>query len=722
MSVQPVDRPESDSRRKRPYLRRRRIIPQRAALRRAIAELEVLNEIGRAISAQLHLNDLLETIYQQTSRLIDTSNFYVALYESASDQIVFPIVIENGQRVNWPPRHWSNGLTEWLLSHKRPLLISSAVEMQRHWPSIRYGRPSRSWLGVPILLGNTPIGAINVQSLDRDHAFDQRDLQLLVTIASHAAVAIANARMFEQIDQALSSRVAELEALEAVARDLNATLDLPVVLRRLIDRAVSASGADAGLVALFDATYQKLNLMVSRGYPPEIHLNNNNQWEISRGIIGRVARTGQPVFTANVNDDPDYVPARPTTRTQITVPISHGGQMLGVLALESDVEGVFNEARLRFTCQMADHAALAIHNARTLSDALRQQELLRSRSTQLTEVLRVSRALSANLQLEALLKEIVEAIRTSLGFNIAILSLFDPGPPPVLRREAGVGIPEEDWKRMAGEVTPLEWFERMMREELRISQSYFIPHNHEAFQEIWASLSAYVPDLGERAENEWHPDDALLVPLRGAAGDLIGIISVDDPVNRQIPSLETIQVLEIFANQAAVAIENARRYGESQRLAHTDPLTGLYNLRHFNLALEQEIHNAERYVTPLSLLTIDIDHFKSYNDQFGHLDGNGLLRELAHILLQTLRQSDIPARVGGEEFVVILPQTDLAGALTVAERLRSTVAKYPFPRRQVTISVGVAEFKPGMTAHDFHAAADAALYAAKAKGRNIVCW
>jgi two-component system cell cycle response regulator len=159
-------------------------------------------------------------------------------------------------------------------------------------------------------------------------------------------------------------------------------------------------------------------------------------------------------------------------------------------------------------------------------------------------------------------------------------------------------------------------------------------------------------------------------------------------------------------------------------LAITDPLTGLYNRHHLVTVLEKELAAAQRHRKVFSLLLLDLDHFKSVNDTCGHLVGDAVLKELALLLGKLLRASDTAARFGGEEFLVVLPDTDLPGALVLAERFRQAVADHAFPplgERRLTVSVGVASSRPEDRAvNDVVGRADEALYRAKTAGRNRV--
>ena len=189
-----------------------------------------------------------------------------------------------------------------------------------------------------------------------------------------------------------------------------------------------------------------------------------------------------------------------------------------------------------------------------------------------------------------------------------------------------------------------------------------------------------------------------------------------------------IALSKTVATQAAIAIENAQLYKQATELSITDALTGLSNRRHFQDILNREYVLTQRYSASLSLIMIDIDHFKKYNDTHGHLQGDIVLKKVATCLLHNTRGIDLTCRFGGEEFVVLLPKTTTQGANTAAEKLRSVVEKEVFtgesesqPGGTLTLSLGVASY-PADTSDMMNLLelADQALYKAKELGRNQV--
>jgi diguanylate cyclase (GGDEF)-like protein len=218
----------------------------------------------------------------------------------------------------------------------------------------------------------------------------------------------------------------------------------------------------------------------------------------------------------------------------------------------------------------------------------------------------------------------------------------------------------------------------------------------------------------------------IAIPLT-AESNIVGILYVNDFKPRPFKENQ-VSIVSLLATQATFAIGNILLLEKTELLAITDELTKLYNHRYFVKSLSDELKRANRYHQNLSLIMIDVDYFKTYNDNHGHLLGNGVLKEVASILKNGIRDIDILARYGGEEFVIILPQTESKDASSIAERIRRAVEGFKFykgetqPSGKVTISLGVAMFPDdGGTAAELIYKADEALYQAKREGRNRVC-
>jgi diguanylate cyclase (GGDEF)-like protein/PAS domain S-box-containing protein len=277
-------------------------------------------------------------------------------------------------------------------------------------------------------------------------------------------------------------------------------------------------------------------------------------------------------------------------------------------------------------------------------------------------------------------------------------------------------------------------------------------HGYEKYgEEIREKVMRVSFDLSKTANLRWiwehrqplvipdtaiHPDwiaDKTVYSIRSWVG--APIISQDkvtaflclDKEEPNFYTTEHAETLAIFANQAALALEKARLFEEVQLLAITDSLTGLFNRRHFFSLAEKEFERSLRYHRPLALLMLDLDEFKQVNDRYGHLIGDQVLQTTSAIIQQSLRKVDISGRYGGEEFVILMPETDQEKALQAAERLRQTIAEFPIllsdENISVTTSIGVAccDSQDDLRLEILLNRADEALYQAKHMGRNRVC-
>jgi diguanylate cyclase (GGDEF)-like protein len=332
-----------------------------------------------------------------------------------------------------------------------------------------------------------------------------------------------------------------------------------------------------------------------------------------------------------------------------------------------------------------------LQNARLYS--LEQQ-----RARQLQAINEIAKQTTAVLDLEELLGRVCQLIKDA--FRVSHVSLF-------LREDHDLVL-----RAHHGTLTPR------------------IPQGGRFSAEPWADILAgnrtvTETDLyGAPTSTKFFAESASrrCIPLV-SFGQTLGILALDSALPDAFRD-EDLQSLESVADICATAIQNAHYVERVKQLAYLDGLTGIFNRRFFELRFIEEIERARRYNTAMAVIMADIDQFKRLNDEFGHVLGDEVLRQVSSLFHQQLRKIDVVCRYGGEEFGILLTQTDARHALNVAEKLRKLVASWQFPGvpRTVTISAGAAAFPDhGTTRDGLVKAADAALSAAKQAGRNRVC-
>jgi diguanylate cyclase (GGDEF)-like protein len=330
---------------------------------------------------------------------------------------------------------------------------------------------------------------------------------------------------------------------------------------------------------------------------------------------------------------------------------------------------------------------------------------------------RVMEGLRKNYKFNRLLKLIIDSVRQGMGLKRAGLFLVEPDRKS-MRLALGINrygrYERHQKKRPSYLIKGNDWFTRLVYRR----KKYFLTNNY--------------PKRGVRKAGSWEKKVVVLnsasVPIQLGQGRVIGILAVDNlGVNRPITQSDVHTLLN-YATQVGLALQSVKAHERILGLAVTDTLTGLRNRRFFDEALDQEIKRCQRYGRACSLIMADLDHFKRINDQYGHAAGDEALKRVGSLLRDSVRTVDTVARIGGEEFAVLLPETPPNNISVVTKRLLRQIRELRIPlgtvgepEPKLTISLGVASFRRGkVTPHQFLKLADKSLYRAKRGGRNRV--
>ena len=415
--------------------------------------------------------------------------------------------------------------------------------------------------------------------------------------------------------------------------------------------------------------------------------------KLGNGITGAAAQQKRPVYAPDVTKDPRYIMASKTTRSELAVPLMVRDQVVGVLDCQSDNLNHFDSETVDMLTLFSTQASMALQNARLYS-------LERRRASQLEAINAIAQQTTAVLDLKELLSKVCLLIQHAFQVSHVSVLLKDEDDL-VLRASHGKLTPRvPEGGRLPADAGP--WGRALE------AGKTLVENNAKAASDSWS-----LPSKPIRAcAFPWCRSDKLWACWCWTATSAGAFQSNDT------------QPLESVADICANAIQNAHYVDRVKQLAYLDGLTGIFNRRFFELRMAEEIERARRFDSGMGVIMIDIDQFKRLNDEFGHLLGDEVLRQVSSILHQQLRKIDVVCRYGGEEFAILLSQTSPQHSLAVAEKLRRMVETWQFPGvpRPVTISAGTANYPDhGTTRDELVKAADAGLYAAKQSGRNRVC-
>jgi len=531
-----------------------------------------------AIRNTLHADELLDRLGRAIGRVCGHGKVGVVLRYKNSEWLELTSIYERGARRS-PRTYWTGrvGLSSLIVSSGESIFTDNYNrEVERRGIKPLFEAEPRAigaWMGAPLRASGESVGALTVAVERPGDEFTPLQHELFLQIAREAGAPLDNALRFRQAER----QARQLATLNQIARTINSSLDPERVPALIMEQARALAEAEEGTLLLLDEQTGELVFSYASGPAGEQLLGQ--RLPPGKGIAGHVASSGQSAVVNDTSTDGRFYRDADggtgfITRSLIAVPLRAIDGVKGVIEVVNRHDNApFTDEDRALVEAVADQAVIALENARRFArvdQALtrRAQELDRS-NDQLRKILRVSHALRAERRLDDLLRQIADAVVESAGFRSAVISLVqrERTAEPYLRRLVAAGPVVAVMEQLGDSRAPLAGLQAILRPEYRRgSLTYLIDHHRPDYADLWGgqvpASAGGAPPLDR--PGAWHPGDTLFSLLRDSRGDLLGLLRVDDPADGMQPSPEQVQILEIFANQAAVAIESARLYSEQQ--------------------------------------------------------------------------------------------------------------------------------------------------------------
>jgi diguanylate cyclase (GGDEF)-like protein len=562
--------------------------------------------------------------------------------------------------------------------------------------------PARSLMGLPLIADGRKLGAALI-AYNHLHSFTPQEIALAEEVRTQISLAMTKIRLLDLERR----RADELEALQATVTGISSERDLPSLLQAILERAASLLRATGGDLVLYDPVTNDIEIVVCHNMGKDY---TGMRMAYGEGALGHAVELCQPVVIDDYQkwDGRSELFAEIPYHAVLAVPLLVRGRILGALGVvDRNPRRKFTQEDQRLLYLFSQQAATAMENARLYTDEKRS-------ASELGLLFESSTAMVKTLDLHEIYNIATDRLARAGGATSArILSCdLENGQATVLAEYASTNAGQKEHISDVGITYDLGEFPQRLA-SLRAGRPL--------------SLRISSPDLGagdRRELTEYGIKSALNLPML-ASDRVISYAEIWDSQRERVWTEEEIQFYQTLANQVALVIENARLYNQMQHLAVTDTLTGVYNRRGLLENGQPEINRSMRNARLLAVIMLDIDNFKQVNDNYSHTAGDQVLQALALLCQENLREADIIGRYGGEEFAILLTETDEDGAYPVAQRLRQSVAETPITTQHgevsITVSVGIAcNLGDNSNLAVLLDMADTAMYEAKRAGRNLV--
>ncbi len=662
--------------------------------------LSLLLRIAASLNRSLNLKEILEQALEQILELMEMDAGLVSLPDHGGQAIRVSVgeAMFPGDLEAISSMRFADEVGGAIARTLRPVLIPDVADRRGTLGDLGPLSGVGSAAAIPLVSKDRLVGTVTMFGRHA-RAFSFEEEELLAGLGHQVGVAIDNAGLFHETTRAL----ARSNLLYELSNQLHSIQNFHETVQVAAQQILEAFQAEGTLISLRETTHGSVTRagILLGGRPCDDRSSEPDP--VARAVID----AGRPILVPRAAEAPDHMIAtllEEGVGALVAVPVQGISGCHGALAIYYELPRDFPPLEVETLLTYANHLGIALENARLYTAS-------QQRADRIAAINRLTRVISSSLDIDAVYQVFAREVRQLIPYDrMGVVVPDESGDGlKIVQLASDRGGPGERgsvWSSSEG--TGIAWV--ISRQQPHVAR-----------------------DLAEKrlfAEDEMLLKEGIRSSIRLpliARGKVVGAIFLDSAAPGCYGERE-LELLVPLGEQLAIAIENASLFQRINRLALTDELTGLFNRRHFYHQLGQEFKRARRYGRPLSLLMIDIDFFKRYNDRNGHLAGDQALRMLAAKLRETTRSVDILARYGGDEFGIILPETDLTRARVQGERIRSAMEGHGADSAEpgeggkgLTISLGVACLVPHMgQIEDLVREADQALYRSKAGGGNQI--
>jgi len=524
-----------------------------------VAELRGLQQITQALSSFTNPDELYRQLTQRIADLMGVYICGVLLYESEEERLVArkPFFGMGDQITgNYALPVHKRGLARDIW-RELDLYVNNNVPYDEEIDQIGI-RPIATEASLqkvmfaPLVAGGRRFGLLQVANKKDGSEFDDGDERLIAIFAGQAATLIDNARLYQDTEFTLQKRADELRSVSRISREVNATLELERILEVIASEALKAEGADYGNLMMFRWNENETDIIPRMVFGGDV-------MEEARILELAAARAGDTITIDDFEKVPHFPSPMPGTRAALLVPIHFEGRIVGLISLYSKTVGGLGSSAAEFVQALSSQATIAVTNFTRHREQVERSELLRQRAEQLTQIFELSRAFRSDQSVENNLAAVARAVEDTVGYQLVLVSVVDD-KDSTLTHVAQAGLSDEEFERIAERKVDWSLAKDFFDPAYRLSESFMVPYteSHLIFEAL--GIKKFSDQEETNTPGEWTPGTLLLVPLRSSEGDMMGMLTIDNPRSGMIPTRNTVELLEIFSNQAAIIVENSRLY------------------------------------------------------------------------------------------------------------------------------------------------------------------